>query len=95
MSDQPPTRLPKEIHQALEAAKDHPAARVAHLIGSLETGLPGRLAENHESAAEPPLGEGDDDALILWFLSLTPAQRLATAQGFVDSVRLLKNGLRS
>lgn len=53
MSDQPPTRLPKEIHQALEAAKDHPAARVAHLIGSLETGLPG-LAENHESAAEPP-----------------------------------------
>jgi hypothetical protein len=53
-------------------------------------GLPSRGPE----PAEPPLGEGDDDALILWFLSLTPAQRLETAQGFVDSVRLLQNGLR-
>ena len=41
---------------------------------------------------DPPLGEGDDDPLILWFLSLTPMQRLQTAQGFADSVRLLRNG---
>lgn len=53
-------------------------------------GDPNRRAQS----TEPSLGE-DDDALILWFLSLTPAQRLETAQGFVDSVRLLQNGLRS
>lgn len=41
---------------------------------------------------DPPLGEGDDDPLILWFLSLTPMQRLKAAQGFADSVRLLRNG---
>lgn len=41
---------------------------------------------------DPPLGEGDDDPLILWFLSLTPLQRLKAAQGFADSVRLLRNG---
>lgn len=45
--------------------------------------------------AEPALGEGDDDPLILWFLSLTLTQRLEMAQGFVDSVRMLKNGLRT
>ena len=36
--------------------------------------------------------ETDDDALILWMLSLTPTQRLETAQGFVDSVLALRNG---
>lgn len=46
-------------------------------------------------AAEPTVGEGDDDHVILWMLSLTPTQRLEVAQGFVDSVRMLKNGLRS
>jgi hypothetical protein len=45
--------------------------------------------------AEPPLGEGEDDPLILWFLSLTPIQRLEVAQDFVDSARMLKNGFRS
>jgi len=44
---------------------------------------------------EPPPGEGEDDPLILWFLSLTLTERLAVAQDFVDSVRMLKNGLRS
>lgn len=44
---------------------------------------------------DPPLGEGDDDHVILWMLSLTPTQRLETAQGFVDSVVMLRNGLRS
>jgi hypothetical protein len=33
----------------------------------------------------------EDDALILWMLSLTPAQRLEVAQGFVDSVQALRN----
>lgn len=44
------------------------------------------------ASIEPPIGEGDDDPLILWFLSLTPMQRLKTAQGFADGVRLLRNG---
>jgi hypothetical protein len=39
---------------------------------------------------DPP--EGDDDALILWMLSLTPTQRLEVAQGFVDSVQALRSG---
>jgi hypothetical protein len=38
--------------------------------------------------------EQEDDGLILWMLSLTPTQRLEVAQGFVDSVRVLRNGRR-
>lgn len=30
-------------------------------------------------------GRGDDDGLILWMLSLTPTERLAVAQDFVDT----------
>jgi len=44
---------------------------------------------------EPPPGDGEDDPLILWFLSLTLRERLEVAQEFVDSARMLKNGLRS
>jgi hypothetical protein len=40
----------------------------------------------------PDSAETDDDALILWMLSLTPTQRLEAAQGFVDSVAELKKG---
>ena len=43
----------------------------------------------------PPPGSGPDDALILWMLSLTPTERLAVAQGFVDSTFALRNGQRS
>jgi hypothetical protein len=43
----------------------------------------------------PSLDIEPDDALILWMLSLTPTQRLEVAQGFVDSVRALRNGARS
>ena len=43
--------------------------------------------ENVPSAS----AETDDDALILWMLSLTPTQRLEAAQGFVDSVMALRN----
>jgi hypothetical protein len=39
--------------------------------------------------------ESDDDALILWMLSLTPTQRLEAAQGFVESVQVLRNGRRA
>ena len=51
-------------------------------------------AERSSSEAETPvtIGESDDDALILWMLSLTPTQRLEVAQGFVDSVLALRNG---
>jgi hypothetical protein len=38
------------------------------------------------------VGDSDDDALILWMLSLTPTRRLEVAQGFVDSVLALRNG---
>jgi hypothetical protein len=45
---------------------------------------------------EPSSTQGEDDeGLILWMLSLTPTQRLAVAQGFVDSVRILRNGRRA
>jgi hypothetical protein len=39
--------------------------------------------------------QDDDDALILWMLSLTPTQRLEVAQGFVDSVFAIRNGRRA
>jgi hypothetical protein len=52
-----------------------------------------------EQAAEPAgepatsnAGAGDDDALILWMLGLTPTQRLEAAQGFVDSILALRHG---
>jgi hypothetical protein len=43
---------------------------------------------------DPASAEQEDDGLILWMLSLTPTQRLEVAQGFVDSVRALRNGRR-
>jgi hypothetical protein len=48
-------------------------------------------------AQDRPLPEEweDDDALILWMLSLTPTQRLQVAQGFVNGVRALRHGHRS
>jgi hypothetical protein len=56
------------------------------------------MADRHtETQVNPPVEgverserldpETDDDALMLWMLSLTPAGRLAAAQGFADSVR--------
>lgn len=44
---------------------------------------------------DPAAAEQEDDGLILWMLSLTPTQRLEVAQGFVDSVRALRNGRRA
>lgn len=60
---------------------------------------PGRRTPADASIVEPeplhpPVGEGDDDPLILWFLSLTLTQRLV-AQDFLDSVKMLKDGLRA
>lgn len=52
--------------------------------------------ETSKPSPDPvPVELGDDEALILWMLSLTPAQRLEAAQGFVDSVQALRNGRRS
>lgn len=53
-----------------------------------------------DAAAAPPEpwspGPGeDDDPLIFWMLSLTPAQRLAVAQDFVDSILALRRGRRA
>ena len=49
--------------------------------------------ERVDSGSDPSTSsETDDDALILWMLSLTPTQRLEAAQGFVDSVMALRNG---
>ncbi len=45
---------------------------------------------------EPPAGEVDESGvdltLIRWMLSLSPAERLASLQGFVDSVAALRHG---
>jgi len=46
------------------------------------------------ASAEQKQEQEEDDGLILWMLSLTPAQRLEVAQGFVDSVQALRNGRR-
>ena len=56
-----------------------------------------RLPPPKEEPMEPsavPVDLPDDEALILWMLSLTPTQRLGVAQGFVDSVMALRNGRR-
>lgn len=37
---------------------------------------------------------GVDDSLILWFQSLTPAERLQVLQDFVDGVTALRNARR-
>ena len=47
--------------------------------------------EENTLALRPPeeeqhLDDMDDDALIRWMLALAPNERLAVAQGFVDSV---------
>jgi hypothetical protein len=39
-----------------------------------------------------PSPEEEDDGLILWMLSLSPTERLQFAQGFIDSIQLLRNG---
>ena len=57
-------------------------------LGSQETPEPA------PAQGSPGVAEGEDDALILWMLSLTPLQRLEAAQGFADSVVALRNGRR-
>jgi hypothetical protein len=39
-----------------------------------------------------PSPEEEDDGMILWMLSLSPTERLKFAQGFIDSIQLLRNG---
>jgi hypothetical protein len=41
----------------------------------------------------PP--EEEDDGLILWMLSMSPKERLEFAQGFIDSIQVLRNGRRA
>jgi hypothetical protein len=53
---------------------------------------PPRPPEPAETELSPPIGEGEDDALILWMLSLSPSKRLEVAQGFVDSIQALRDG---
>ena len=61
---------------------------------------PERVAGSDEDSRssttlDPSSTQGEDDGLILWMLSLTPTQRLEVAQGFVDSVQILRNGRRA
>ena len=50
------------------------------------------VPDTEPEALEPHVWEGDDDHVIFWMLSLTPTQRLAALQGFVDSFMMLRNG---
>lgn len=52
---------------------------------------PDRPEESSADLKEPSAAE-EDDGLILWMLSLTPTQRLEVAQGFVDSIQIIRNG---
>ena len=54
-----------------------------------------KVPDRQPDSPPAPPGSGPDDALILWMLSLTPTERLAVAQGFVDSTYALRNGQRS
>ena len=63
-------------------------SRDPDLLGAHETPGPAPVQ------GSPGVAEGEDDALILWMLSLTPLQRLEAAQGFADSVTALRNGRR-
>jgi hypothetical protein len=65
-------------------AMSHPAD-VIHAVDEGST-------ETVSEALEPHVWEGDDDHVIFWMLSLTPTQRLAALQGFVDSFMMLRNG---
>jgi hypothetical protein len=47
-----------------------------------------------EAATTPSAAADDEDALILWMLSLDATRRLEVAQGFVDSIELLRHGRR-
>jgi hypothetical protein len=42
---------------------------------------------------DPSVGEGEHDDLILWFLSLTPTQRLQVLQDFLDGSESSQTGL--
>lgn len=53
------------------------------------------MAEPLKSASEPtPCDDGVDVTLIRWMLSLSPEERLAVLQGFVDSVAELTDAPR-
>lgn len=47
---------------------------------------------NQPASAEISSSDNGDASLILWMLSLTPEERLAVLQGFVDSAVELGNG---
>ena len=52
-------------------------------------------AMGQDPAGFDPEAIDHDDSLILWMLGLSPTKRLAVAQGFVDSVRVLRSGRRA
>ena len=60
----------------------------------LDTGEKAELAAT-SLPYEEPAWETDDDPLILWMLSLSSTERLAAAQGFVDSVQAFRDAARS
>jgi hypothetical protein len=51
-------------------------------------------AQEVTGSSEPVVSRGtDDDALILWMLSLTPTERLRAAQSFVNGIQALSKTL--
>lgn len=59
---------------------------------SADSALPADVAPlGAEADGEPYAWEEDDDHVIFWMLSLTPTQRLAALQGFVDCFMALQD----
>ncbi len=53
------------------------------------------MDSNQAASAEVESSDDGDASLIRWMLSLTPEERLAVLQGFVDSAVELGNGYRA
>jgi hypothetical protein len=53
------------------------------------------VPEERPTEETPVEASEPDDALIRWMLSLTPTQRLEVAQGFIDSIQVLRDGARA
>jgi len=59
---------------------------IGHAPASAGPWYPADVPAARDSANSADAGDGVDVTLIRWMLSLSPEERLAVLQGFVDSV---------